>query len=279
MNWSAYLNKMYAPLLANIPGISKKRIEEAIEHTVMHELWENQILVTNFNPDHRAYGPDKPVENRVSAYLTMVLGGRKKATVLWAEKQLGIVRNKDMEGVENGSQPGTLPMSMDAPLRDGSSDGTMTVGDTVADRHNGHEEFEQKQNLARLFASFREYIRTANLKLTHNTLEVLEYMCDRFEGGADKKEVKRELIGNPRFKDRFSEPLKNNSYNYALATWLAAMKEMITDPDSEWYGTPTARCILNAASKREKKEKAQPVAAGLRLAVAEIEEERLALRS
>jgi hypothetical protein len=57
----------------------------------MHELWENQILVTNFDPDHRAYSPDKPVENRVSAYLTMVFGGRKKATVLWAEKQLGIV--------------------------------------------------------------------------------------------------------------------------------------------------------------------------------------------
>jgi hypothetical protein len=135
-----------------------------------------------------------------------------------------------------------------------------------ADRYNGHEEFEQKQNLARLFASLREYIHTANLKLTHNTLEVLEYMCDRFEGGADKKEVKRELIGNPRFKDRFGDPLKDNSYSYALATWLAAMKEMITDPDSEWYGTPTARSILNAASKREKKEKAQPVAAGLRLA-------------
>jgi len=274
MNWSAYLNKMYAPLLAKIPGITKDLIKEAIEHTVMHELWENRILVNKFNPDHRAYGPGKPVENRVSAYLITVFGGRKEATALWAEKQLGILRNNDVGGAENGSQSCTqriLPISMDGFLRDDGGDGPTTAGDIVADQHNRHEEFEHREDLARLFDSLREYIHTANLNLTRNTLEVLEYMCERFEAGADKKELKQELIGNRRFKDRFGNPLKDNSYSYALATLLAALKDMITDPESAWYGTPIARTILNVASKRKKK--VNPVLAALRLAPPVMEED------
>lgn len=276
MDWSKYLTRIFGPVLRKQTK-DQGQIDEIIRDLVLDELYTKHRLSpssphAHFDPDHEKLG-DKPLDKRVSAYLTMIFGHRKEVVRKTLQRMHGMGAGGNLGLVD------TVSLDQKAYSDEHSNE---TLADITPDeKDHAIETLEGQDEVNAFIRDFKTWLGTRKRKVS---LKGLLFLTDCFTKDIDRTESRKLMVGNPKFQGRSGKPLKDSDYNHLLALWSRQVRAFSEDPKAGWAGMTLSRHIADEAERvarvktdrkqekaEKKKDKEKPTIASLRLAAFEPE--------
>ncbi len=248
INWSKYLEKMYAPLLSAITRDVSLR-DDAVRDMIVSELYDKRILspdstFAHFNPNHPSL-IGKPLERRVTAFLIAIFKFRKSQVATTVRRSLGVGA-----GGEVGLKPVT---SISVHNNDQSGNEGRYKNDLADLRQLQHKTVEPAVTEMMGSNEVKEFLNAFKTTVAEtegsNTAAVLDFISEGVMSGMTRREISESIMKNARFVGRFRQRLDRHAVNYLLARWGNLIRAFAADANSGWSQSPISRMIVQSAQK------------------------------
>jgi hypothetical protein len=251
MKWAKWLDSVYTKGLYSVTQ-DADTIDDGIHAMLVNELFEKRVLspdseYAHFNPDHAALA-GKPLEQKVSAYLSMLF----KSRVSWARdyilKEMGATTGAGEKGFQ-------LPQGLDdvGSREDAYSgeqpSGITDIGEIGADGNgsNPTAEMESASEVDTLLTKFMSTIRTMK-NLPEDVKQMTLFITNQVMNQVSREDI-REAFLESGLKTRKGTPVNPEVWKVAMRKWVDLIRAYVNNPKSGFSGTPIGRLISTQAEK------------------------------
>ena len=258
MNWSSYINKVYAPLFLKTTN-EQDLWDDAVSEMLMHELFENKFIQKHFKPQD--WTQDEAMDKKVTAFLKQFVKFRREQALINLKKLRGIGTgdtHKDLLKGEGGSTVTGLESAADRGKD--NTESSANVLDMLPESHEKSmrdiNEYEGMEDVQGFLDAFKEHINDTQHGITASLINMI---TDYFLEGLDRKEIREKMLNDPNLKTRSGKQLDIPAYNFIMQTWGQQVKKFAQE--SGYADLPIAKLISNLAT--EEKAPKKPAMASL----------------
>jgi hypothetical protein len=241
MRWGTMLQSMYVPVLRKFTQ-DQDLIEDAIRDVVIQELFEKRILSPtsqgyHFDPARLEEG--KPLEKKVSAFLSMVFKHRVSEAIDFVKVALGpgtggALGRTNTESISMEDQASGVEALQSAKKR--RSELSLTNRDL--------EDSLGQAEVDRFLSAFQKYVDRTQRKVT---ARIFQAITDGVRDGLDRGEIK-ERIQALKLQARDGQAVNPEIFKYLMRKWADQVKTFAGSPEEGWADIPVARMISQAAA-------------------------------
>lgn len=244
VNWAKWLTGVYAPTVSKLTK-DTDLIDDGIRQVVFQELFEKRILspdAPGYHFDESRIEGDKPLDKKVSAFLSMVFKNRTSEFVDYIKRALGPGTGGEMGRAQTESlyRDTDESDSYEANLP-GQTDHSFTA-------------LEDEDDVRQFMAAFDKYVARTERP---DTTPVLQQISQDVLEGMDQREIMQHLV-SLKFKGQGRDGVRNyEALKPMWRKWVALIRRFATSPEHGWNDAPVARAIAAMAERLAKNEPSQ----------------------
>jgi hypothetical protein len=252
MNWGRWLTAKYGPVLRKFTK-DEDLIDDAIREVVVHQLYELRLLDkhsphAHFDENHPAI-QGKDLAKKVSAFLTMLFTRNVSEAVHYVKKALGVGALGEL---------GLVPTQSLYNTRDGEDeDDTFYDGEVLSTEYDRGVSTEDSKladdEVDQFLDAFNFWLEKKGLR--ENTIKLMHFITKQVAEGANRSEIRDELVASKEFRGRDGQPYTNDTFKFAMLNWAKLIQEFASWEGNPLRGTDIADAIVNSARAYENKQK------------------------
>ena len=245
MNWSSYVNKVYAPMFLKTTN-EQDLWDDAISEMLMHELFENKFIQKHFKPED--WTQDAELDKKVTAFVKQFLKFRREQAVINLKKLRGIGTGETQKDLLKGQNVSVTGLETSADRGKDQTESSANIVDMLPESHEKSmrdvNDYEGMEDVQGFLDAFKEHINDTQHGITASLINMI---TSYFLEGLDRKEIREKMLNDPNLKTRSGKQLDIPAYNFIMQTWGQQVKKFAQE--SGYADLPIAKLIANMATE------------------------------